>query len=92
MATALGVALRRRRLDAGYSQERLATKAGVHRTFIGLVENGHRDPSIGSVGRVLRALGITWAQFGEALDRAEVSQRRSDASAKAKSSGRRGTR
>jgi transcriptional regulator with XRE-family HTH domain len=90
-ALALGAALRRLRLDAGLSQEQLATNAGVHRTFIGLVENGHRDPSVGSIGRVIRALGTTWAEFGERLDRAEGARRRGDASTRATPGGRRTT-
>ncbi|MBI3504662.1 MAG: helix-turn-helix transcriptional regulator [Proteobacteria bacterium] len=88
-AAALGIALRRLRLDAGLSQENLATRARVHRTFIGLVENGHRDPSVGSVSRVIGALGLTWAEFGEALDRSEGSRRRAEGVGRAQGSGRR---
>jgi DNA-binding XRE family transcriptional regulator len=66
-ARQLGLTIRRLRLEAGLSQEELAARAHVHRTFIGLVENGRRDPGIGSVDRVLHALKTDWQRFGAAI-------------------------
>jgi transcriptional regulator with XRE-family HTH domain len=63
-----GPCLRALREAAGYSQEALAERAGVHRTFIGLVENGRRHPRVDSMDRVLRALGLGWTDFGRRLD------------------------
>lgn len=64
----LGLTIRRLRLEAKLSQEDLAARAHVHRTFIGLVENGRRDPGIGAIDRVLRALDLDWKRFGAAID------------------------
>ncbi|MHB8837799.1 MAG: helix-turn-helix transcriptional regulator [Gemmatimonadaceae bacterium] len=64
----IGVCLRSLREEAGLSQEALADLAGVHRTFIGLVEQGRRHPRVDSVDRVLVALGATWSELGRRLD------------------------
>lgn len=74
-ARTVGAAIRQFRDAAAISQEQLAADAGVHRTFVGLVENGHRDASVGNIGRVLSALGISWAEFGVALDRLAANRR-----------------
>lgn len=45
----LGHALRQARQTAGLSQEQLADRAGVHRTYVGSVERGERNISVGSL-------------------------------------------
>lgn len=65
----IGPILRSLRERLGYSQESLAEIARIHRTYIGGVERGERNPSIATLDRILKALGVTWKQFGEALDR-----------------------
>lgn len=37
------------RIQAGYSQEKLAELTGFHRTYIGLVENGKRNISLKNI-------------------------------------------
>ena len=64
----LGSALRDFRAQAGLSQEDLANEAGLHRNYVGGVERGERNPSFESIGRILRALGVTWSQLGRALE------------------------
>lgn len=50
--------LQRARLSKGLSQEELAHMAGLHRTYVGLIERGQRKPTI-EVGHALaRALGV----------------------------------
>jgi transcriptional regulator with XRE-family HTH domain len=61
--------LRALREDQGRSQEELGTASGLHRTYIGSVERGERNPTLLSLDRVLSALGVTWSEFGERLDR-----------------------
>jgi transcriptional regulator with XRE-family HTH domain len=58
----------RRRLNV--SQERLAHQAGVDRTYVAKVERAILNPTIYRMNRVLRAAGVSWREFGEALDAA----------------------
>lgn len=53
-----GAALRRVRLAAGMSQEQLGLESGVQRNFISLIETGQNQPTIGTIVRLARALGM----------------------------------
>ncbi|HTY60272.1 MAG TPA: helix-turn-helix domain-containing protein, partial [Bacteroidota bacterium] len=54
----LGSALKRRRLALGLSQEELANRAGLHRTYITDVERGSRNPSLETIQKLARALEV----------------------------------
>jgi transcriptional regulator with XRE-family HTH domain len=54
-----GENLRRQRKAMGISQEDLADKAGLHRTYIGSVERGERNVSIDNIERLASAVGST---------------------------------
>lgn len=53
----LGSAVRARRAVLGISQEELAFRAGLHRTYVGDVERGLRNISLENIERLARALG-----------------------------------
>ncbi len=49
---AVGRNLRRYREDRGLSQEAFADLVGVHRTYMGGLERGERNPTLRSVERI----------------------------------------
>jgi transcriptional regulator with XRE-family HTH domain len=65
---ALGRAIRERRLAVGLSQEELAERSGLHRTYVGGIERGERNVSFGNLLKLARALGVP---LSELVGRAE---------------------
>ena len=53
-----GAALRRVRQAAGLSQETLGLEAGIQRNFISLIETGQNQPTINTIAKLARALGM----------------------------------
>lgn len=55
-----------RRLN-NISQEKLALKADLDRTYLAGVEQGKRNPSIKSLEKILNALDISFHEFFEGM-------------------------
>lgn len=53
-----GDRIRQRRCDLGLSQEQLAEKSGFHRTYIGTIERGERNPALRNIVRLAEALSV----------------------------------
>ena len=53
------------RTDKGWSQEELADRAGVHRTFVSQIERAKKSSTIDTVEKISKALGVT---CGKLLD------------------------
>ena len=59
----LGRQLRALREQTGKSQDTLANDSGLHRTYIGAVERGERNPTILTLSRYAAGLGLTVANL-----------------------------
>ena len=56
----LGANLRRAREAKGWSQEGLAHRCGVHRTYVGAVERGEYNVTILTLRKIIVVLDITF--------------------------------
>jgi transcriptional regulator with XRE-family HTH domain len=54
-----GERIRELRLAKGLSQEDLAFGAGMHRTYLGGIERGERNPALKNIAAIAKALDIT---------------------------------
>ncbi|MDQ1437242.1 MAG: hypothetical protein QOK43_871 [Acidimicrobiaceae bacterium] len=50
------------------SQEVLAERAGIHRTYVGFIEQGRHDPTIGTVLKLAKALGVDPSELVTGLE------------------------
>src|SRR5271168_1205243 len=55
----LGTAIRNKRNELGFSQEELADRAGLHRTYISDIERGARNLSLESIDKLAQALKVS---------------------------------
>lgn len=55
---AFGAVVRAHRTDKGLSQEVLAESAGLHRTYVSLIERGIRNPTLTSIIALAIALDV----------------------------------
>jgi transcriptional regulator with XRE-family HTH domain len=58
-----GMIVRTFRQRLGISQEELAWRASMHRTYLADVERGQRNISLTSIVRLVKALGVSLAVF-----------------------------
>ena len=54
----IGAAIRYFRDEAGLSQAELAKLAGIHRSYLSQLEQGHETEQLRQIFRVLRQLGV----------------------------------
>jgi transcriptional regulator with XRE-family HTH domain len=65
LKTLLGMAIKTQRTSLGISQEELAYRAGLHRTYVSDLERGVRNPSVDSIGKLARALEVSVSDLFE---------------------------
>jgi transcriptional regulator with XRE-family HTH domain len=58
VCTNFGEKVRKLRLSNDLSQEALADKANLHRTYIGGIERGERNPTLTTICRLAAALSV----------------------------------
>lgn len=54
----LGLRIKELREEKSISQEKLALDAGLNRAYIGYIERGERNPSIETVAKIAKVLGV----------------------------------
>lgn len=59
----VGTRIKELRMEVGLSQEKLALKAELDRTYIAGVESGKRNLSIKSLEKIINALDTTFEDF-----------------------------
>ena len=58
-----GGRIRELRAEKGWSQEELADRCGLHRTYIGAVERGEQNISLVNIDRLATTLGVSLSEF-----------------------------
>ena len=64
----IGQRIKELRHSKKISQEQLALKADVDRTYMTSVENGHRNVSIIVIDKIIKALDTTYEEFFNGYD------------------------
>jgi transcriptional regulator with XRE-family HTH domain len=65
----LGSAVRRLRLEAGYSQESFADRVKLHRTYMGAVERGEVNISLDNIEKIAGGLRLSISELFTAAER-----------------------
>jgi transcriptional regulator with XRE-family HTH domain len=58
-----GQKVREERTRLGLSQEELAARAGVHRTYIGMIERAEKNITLGNIEKIAKALKLNIRDF-----------------------------
>jgi transcriptional regulator with XRE-family HTH domain len=58
-----GKRVRELRQARSLSQEELAFKTGLHRTYLGGIERGERNPSLKNIKAIAKALGVSLSEL-----------------------------
>ncbi len=61
--TKFGNKVREERLRLGLSQEELAARANVHRTYIGMVERAEKNITIENIEKIVSGLNMSLSNF-----------------------------
>lgn len=59
----VGQRIKEFRREQGISQEKLALKAEIDRTYLAGVEQGKRNPSVKSLEKIINALDVSFGEF-----------------------------
>jgi transcriptional regulator with XRE-family HTH domain len=68
----IGEELKKARGKAGLSQEELASRAGVHRTYISLLERNKKSPTLDTLIKICKALEVSASKIIARVERAKT--------------------
>ncbi|WP_413289246.1 helix-turn-helix domain-containing protein [Bdellovibrio sp. HCB337] len=63
LCSKFGTRIRELRKKSGYSQEEFADHVGMHRTYLGGLERGERNPTLTVIMRLAKGLGISISEL-----------------------------
>ncbi len=63
-----GKKVRSARKEKKFSQEELASRADLHRTYIGMIERGEKNITLINILRISRALNISASNLLESIE------------------------
>ncbi|TWH45151.1 helix-turn-helix domain-containing protein [Sporomusa sp. KB1] len=66
-----GLTLKKLRIEKGLSQEELAARVGLHRTYISQLERGLKSPSLRTIEKICGELCISLTTFMVHLEKDE---------------------
>ena len=72
---ALGEELRRARGEAGLSQDEVAARANIDRSYLSQLENDKKSPTLDLLMRVCEAIGIKASTLVARVEKAESKKR-----------------
>lgn len=76
ISEAFGAELRVVREEVGLTQEDLASRAEVHRTYISLLERGLKSPTLSVIDRLAAAVGLSASSMVAAAEKRAKSSAR----------------
>lgn len=62
-----GEKIRTLRVKKGMSQEELADRAGVHRTYVGMIERGEKNITLKNIEKYAKALEVRISELFEGI-------------------------
>jgi transcriptional regulator with XRE-family HTH domain len=68
LSRSLGRRIHQLRSSLGLSQEALAERSGLHRTYVGGVERGERNPTVKNLSAISRALKVSLSTLFEGVE------------------------
>ncbi|MEH0168511.1 helix-turn-helix domain-containing protein [Roseateles microcysteis] len=68
VALAFGTVFQSMRLERSYAQDAFALIAGIDRSYYGKLERGERQPTVGLLLRISKALGVSGAEIMAAAE------------------------
>jgi len=58
-----GNKVREERKNLGLSQEELASRAGVHRTYIGMIERAEKNITLENIEKIVKTFHLKFSDF-----------------------------
>jgi len=71
-----GEELKKARKESKLTQEELAARAGLHYTYISLLETNKKSPTLDSLFRICKAMGISAAGLIERVEKEQSDRQR----------------